>query len=552
MRIIAGNGYGRFVNLWGNIPPAERESKLYDLAQHDNTDWALCSSCHQKSRDYSIHKEDASSNGDARIYGSDALNNDASDFPALLADLRSKANAQELSPQEKRVLLSMVDYGESIYELFATGGELKDEHGNWEPPLSRSECSDLMSFLMGLIKVGRGDAPIIMDMAISPRSRKYALGFHAPLRLLAEAEDKLVFISPDEKSSSTARQYCRGCHDLKILADERCTFLTWEEAAELPLENTAVVGDAILSTVSDSGRRESIRRCIARVKGKKGVKHFVVMVSKGDEETFTNTTVSASTTAQAPWPSAEVISGSHPGSQSDQRPKSRWGLVLLLLIAVVLAGGFLYWTSQGNSQQQLSEPDAQAALDEGLSFAKARRYPEAAAAFERAIKLRPDFAEAEAQLGLAYQKLGRTQDAIDAAQRAVSLRPGEAWTHRNLGEVYRASEKWTEAIEAYQRATSLKSDDAEAFNAIGFCYRKLKDPQNALDAYSRATSLKSDYVQAHYGRGLAFLDLDDFDSAGNEAEILTSLNRADLAKSLRKFIKPEVPASTISEESTSP
>jgi tetratricopeptide (TPR) repeat protein len=166
-----------------------------------------------------------------------------------------------------------------------------------------------------------------------------------------------------------------------------------------------------------------------------------------------------------------------PSLTKDQSRVGDWSSYWL--IAVVLAGGFLYWTSQGNSQQQLSQPDAQAALDEGLSFAKARRYPEAAAAFERAIKLRPDFAEAEAQLGLAYQKLGRTQDAIDAAQRAVSLRPGEAWTHRNLGEVYRASEKWTEAIEAYQRATSLKSDDAEAFNAIGFCYRKLKDPQNA-------------------------------------------------------------------------
>jgi hypothetical protein len=73
-----------------------------------------------------------------------------------------------------------------------------------------------------------------------------------------------------------------------------------------------------------------------------------------------------------------------------------------------------------------------------------------------------------------------------------------------------------------------------------------------LDAYSRATSLKSDYVQAHYGRGLAFLDLDDSTLREMKLRILTSLNRADLAKSLRKFIKPEVPASTISEESTSP
>jgi hypothetical protein len=340
MRIIAGNGYGRYVNIWGNIPPAARESKFYQMALDDDTDWALCSSCYEKTRDYSVDKDDGSSR---EMHGLEVtpIMNDADDFPALLKDLRSKANA-DLSPQETRALLAMLDYGESICQLFAKG-TLRDEQGKWEPPLSRSECSDLILFVMGLVKVGRGGAPIIMEMAISPESRKYALGFHAALRIIAEDDGKLVFVSPDEKSTSAARQYWRESLGLGELPLDRCTFLTWEAAAELPLEGAAVVGDAIMSTASQAARRDAIRQCIARVKGKKGIKHFVLLVTTGDDWKFISTTVSGSARAQTPRPAPEVNSGVHPGSQSDPNRKRSWGWLVFLLIAAVLVAGIVFW-----------------------------------------------------------------------------------------------------------------------------------------------------------------------------------------------------------------
>ena len=210
------------------------------------------------------------------------MKNEASDFPALLNELRGEANAGGLSPQEARALISSYDYAESVYQTFVNDATSKDERGNWEPPLSRTECRELLEFMQGYIKQGRAGAPVIIEMALSPESRKYALGFHAALRLFAEWGDvKLVFVSPDEKSADAARRYWSESSGLRKLAQDRCAFLTWEEVVAAPLEGAAVVGDADLSGISDDARREAVRQRIAHVKEKKGVGHLVLLVTKG-------------------------------------------------------------------------------------------------------------------------------------------------------------------------------------------------------------------------------------------------------------------------------
>lgn len=52
MRIIAGNGYGRNIKLGVGLSPEERRQKFYELAMVNNTPWALCPACYQKTRSY--------------------------------------------------------------------------------------------------------------------------------------------------------------------------------------------------------------------------------------------------------------------------------------------------------------------------------------------------------------------------------------------------------------------------------------------------------------------------------------------------------------------
>lgn len=235
------------------------------------------------------------------------------------------------------------------------------------------------------------------------------------------------------------------------------------------------------------------------------------------------------------------------------RPKAkpkRWQIVLIAITLVTgtIAATVLWWKYNEAQQQQARYTEAQTSFDQGRGYAKTGRTAEAAALFEKAVSLRPDFAEASAQLALAYEKLNRKEEAVWAAKRAVELKPGEAWTHRNLGEVYRRSERWDEAVAAYKKAVELKSDYPAAYNEMGFCYRKLKDPMNAIAAFKEAVRLKPDYAQAHFGLGLAYLDIDDHNSANVEAETLNSLNRPDLAKVLKKYVRTGEPTGTSSVE----
>ncbi|MCI0418073.1 MAG: tetratricopeptide repeat protein, partial [Acidobacteria bacterium] len=66
LRVIAGNGYGRHLNLWGDIMPNERESKFYQLTITNDTDWVLCPSCYQETREYAVDQSGGLSHEDFR------------------------------------------------------------------------------------------------------------------------------------------------------------------------------------------------------------------------------------------------------------------------------------------------------------------------------------------------------------------------------------------------------------------------------------------------------------------------------------------------------
>ncbi|HVF34458.1 MAG TPA: tetratricopeptide repeat protein [Candidatus Saccharimonadia bacterium] len=117
---------------------------------------------------------------------------------------------------------------------------------------------------------------------------------------------------------------------------------------------------------------------------------------------------------------------------------------------------------------------------------------QAAALFESAAKLQPDFAAAFAgrarALSLAWGYLGmRAGDdhgtqAVRAAERALALDPGNAEAHSALGFVYLIHQwRWADGERETARAIELAPNDAEVANFAGDSYRSLGD----FDAASR-------------------------------------------------------------------
>jgi tetratricopeptide (TPR) repeat protein len=74
---------------------------------------------------------------------------------------------------------------------------------------------------------------------------------------------------------------------------------------------------------------------------------------------------------------------------------------------------------------------------------------------DRAIALRPNYAEAHNNLGLALTQSGRPRDGIPHLEASLRLKPNSFQTHNNLGIALASSGRAEDALGAFERAAAL-------------------------------------------------------------------------------------------------
>jgi len=132
---------------------------------------------------------------------------------------------------------------------------------------------------------------------------------------------------------------------------------------------------------------------------------------------------------------------------------TQW-LGLIILSACLALGGGLPALAADVSQKvrEANERAARDYLKEGLLEAGEGRDTRAAAAFRRAIGIRPDWAEAHSLLGSALARSGNLREAEEELRKAVTLKPdyAEGWYY--LGQFLQDRGKDKEAQEAFGKA----------------------------------------------------------------------------------------------------
>ncbi len=143
--------------------------------------------------------------------------------------------------------------------------------------------------------------------------------------------------------------------------------------------------------------------------------------------------------------------------------------------------------------EQAMEVDANVAELHFLRGEKLEAEPgqlrEAMAAYERAIQLRPSYAEARMALGMQLLTGGNYPAALSHFQAAERLVPTLPAIHVNLGDAYRATHQWTEAQQAYRRALALQPKLPEAHYGLGLLFLTAAGDFPGLDeltAYEKA------------------------------------------------------------------
>jgi tetratricopeptide (TPR) repeat protein len=138
----------------------------------------------------------------------------------------------------------------------------------------------------------------------------------------------------------------------------------------------------------------------------------------------------------------------------------------------------------GPSPQQ----SAEAYREVGKEHYNEGRYREAAAAFERALKLDPDLLQARVNLAVAlHAGLGRSEAAAALLEEALRREPSRVDAHFLLGKVYLALDRVDRAIPTLRRTVDLSATSWEAHYWLGLAYMRADSLKAAAVSFGSAS-----------------------------------------------------------------
>jgi protein O-mannosyl-transferase len=208
--------------------------------------------------------------------------------------------------------------------------------------------------------------------------------------------------------------------------------------------------------------------------------------------------------------------------------KQKWSAIALLSAAAIMFSVKTYarcgvwknditlWTDVINQYKTV----ARAYNNRGIAFVNDKRNDEAMKDFNKAIELKPGYADAYTNRGNLFRSENRNDEAIKDFNKAIELIPDYAEPYNNRGTVFLNEKRYGEAIKDFNKAIELNPKNAESYynRGIVFVYEKRTD--EAVNDFNRAIKLKPDFAGAFANRGTVFMNekrndeaIEDFNKA---------------------------------------
>jgi len=127
---------------------------------------------------------------------------------------------------------------------------------------------------------------------------------------------------------------------------------------------------------------------------------------------------------------------------------------------------------------------AEDAYAEGVRLAKDGLLKQAGEEFDKAIRLKPTYAEAFSARGNVRNRLVQNERAIEDFNEAIRLNPQYTEAYYNRANAYMDSGQREKAVQDYSAAIALNASHAEAFYNRGLAYAMLARGEAAADARS--------------------------------------------------------------------
>jgi len=161
----------------------------------------------------------------------------------------------------------------------------------------------------------------------------------------------------------------------------------------------------------------------------------------------------------------------------------------------------------------------------GACYKEIDKLEMACKSFEKAVDLKPDYAEAQYNLGVTLRELGQVDAAIKSYEKALASQHAYPNAHNNLGQILLQSGQPDAAMDHFEWAVAYQPEFFEAHNNLGSSLLALGQVNTAVTHYEKALEIKPDYQLARNNLGIAYQRLGEIDKA------FKSFERAQTVKS---------------------
>lgn len=192
-----------------------------------------------------------------------------------------------------------------------------------------------------------------------------------------------------------------------------------------------------------------------------------------------------------------------------KKPKSR---LLMVLISLAVAGLGIGMASV-SIVNAIHSSNANDLYSRGNTLYNLKRYEEALEAYKKAIKIKPDYAEAWKDKANTLSSLKQQKEALESYEKAIQIKPDylEAWIGRS--HVLDNLKRYEEAIASFDEALKIQPAYSEGWNGRGEVLLKIPRYEEAVASYEKAIEFQPAYYEAWYNRGWALHNLQRYEDA---------------------------------------
>jgi tetratricopeptide (TPR) repeat protein/TolB-like protein len=203
---------------------------------------------------------------------------------------------------------------------------------------------------------------------------------------------------------------------------------------------------------------------------------------------------------------------------------------------------------RASTQLDPQYPEPFKALGDLFLAAPRRLFDQAVEAYQKAIDLRPFYADAHVGLGDARAAKGEVDAAIAAYQKALTYDPVNPRVHMSLGKIYYAEKNlYYESVNAYRKAIELDPVSVDARMGLGEVYEDKGLYREAIEEYRKVIEVDAKHTGAMYNLALVYEKVDPREAIAQweryialASQLPTEKDWVDVARQHLKKLKGQV------------